>query len=398
MVLIAAVATLSKRSWILMFLGALKQTVHCKRTVQTERPTLGLNDESMSHVETNQLEGNASASPQSHQVLQNALSKYEAWRLGPREMNFVHECIQKIYGFESCGNTVSCFVSLILTEEDAQKRHDAIKAEKPFMEVHGFPLAGYNLWKSLRKGPESLSTHQYAKLKEMNVHEFGRFQAEILRDDEDKALPRMFIPYLAWRCADRGGIIPGCMNKGDKGEQTHTLLIVKTSNDEFHIAQGYITVVGHGVGYSLKDWLASSNKFANPEGFDRNTMAEFLSVMGCFAKAQTGRGVKTDRFDSSGWMKMFNKAESGFSNLNVLRLFAWKEALNAQAAVGGVQNMDGWVAPPQERTKEAKSKPQKKTKYSPPKRPRPTPRPAKEAPWEGGRGVKDLLKRFENHQ
>ena len=102
--------------------------------------------------------------------------------------------------------------------------------------------------------------------------------------------------------------------------QNHIFAIVKRSNINFSLLQGYIKSDVEQ-GYDLSEWLCSRNPFANINGFGTRRLLELLSHFDTFFEnARPGK-----KFDGENHAAVFSVREKHFEGMEYLPSFAWLE-------------------------------------------------------------------------
>ena len=132
---------------------------------------------------------------------------------------------------------------------------------------------------------------------------------------QEEDLPRVFIPYLSWSKVDYE---PQLAVVGKA--QNHIFAIVKRSNINFSVLQGYIKSDVEQ-GYDLSEWLCSRNPFANINGFGKFTLLKLLNHFNTFLE-NARRGKK---FDGENHAAVFLVKEKHFEGSEYLPSFAWFE-------------------------------------------------------------------------
>jgi len=197
--------------------------------------------------------------------------------------------------YMNCGDTVHCFMELILAKKD---------------QTHFFESTA-------DEGQTPLRVYKYRWAKaRASLERLGRLLS-------DGVHPRVFQVYLDWaevqwligpyrelldsenstgpKRRDDGTWATGPLPPNVSDEQRvrmtasamwrdHIFIVVKYSVDNFSIIQGYIGkhkwirqgepgATFHDKGYGLRDWVASDNPFAAQDGFDIAKMNQFLGLL-----------------------------------------------------------------------------------------------------------------------
>ena len=131
---------------------------------------------------------------------------------------------------------------------------------------------------------------------------------------QEEDLPRVFIPYLSWSKV----YYEPSLAVGEA--QNHIFAIVKRSNINFSVLQGYIKSDVEQ-GYDLSEWLCSRNPFANINGFGKFGLIKLLSHFETFLEnARPGK-----KFDGENHAAVFLVKEKHFEGSEYLPSFAWYE-------------------------------------------------------------------------
>ena len=131
---------------------------------------------------------------------------------------------------------------------------------------------------------------------------------------QEEDLPRVFIPYLSWSKV----YYEPQLAMGEA--QNHIFAIVKRSNINFSVLQGYIKSDVEQ-GYDLSEWLCSRNPFANINGFGKFSLLKLLNHFNTFLE-NARRGKK---FDGENHAAVFLVKEKHFEGSEYLPSFAWFE-------------------------------------------------------------------------
>lgn len=258
------------------------------------------------------------------------------------------QTISRIQSFKSCGNTMKHFASLFISTEQINSNVIANMIDGTAM---------YCYWSNPNIVFLSLTQSQlYQKLSESQpiISEYFdsaatswcRFQAcrglislerELMYNDYEEVLPRIFFCSLAWVTLLRNGSSKNAamtdlaspsilkeldINTDDDEDnlRDHKFTIIKHSNNHFQIVQGYIgdqeILCANAksrleinnklqidkpmpfMGQDLREWQSSDNIYCNRLGFDRETMQGFLVRLKSFAS--------NDSFDPHMYKSMFS--------------------------------------------------------------------------------------------
>lgn len=78
------------------------------------------------------------------------------------------------------------------------------------------------------------------------------------------------------------------LNNDFKDIKDHKFTIIKHSNENYQIVQGYITQNSINKGYGNSDWQRMvDNKYSSCDGFDKDSMTTFLTTLGTFVDNKT---------------------------------------------------------------------------------------------------------------
>jgi len=273
-------------------------------------------------------------------TLLSGFRKYKA-SLTKDQKVFVKECHQAdqaLPSYVSCGNTVSCFVKLFskdpsftagkynLKEEHIEKAMQKVKSDynKSVIQHHvvdKFALSNRSVYE-LFSGNSPIN-RAFVSVERWGGRDFAvdlayaSFQDlvdELLKQDKEEDLPRVFIPYFSW---SKVYYEP---NLAVGEAQNHIFAIVKRSNINFSVLQGYIKSDVEQ-GYDLSEWLCSRNPFANINGFGKFGLIKLLSHFDTFLEnARPGK-----KFDGENHAAVFLVREKHFEGSEYLPSFAWYE-------------------------------------------------------------------------
>jgi hypothetical protein len=222
----------------------------------------------------------------------------------------------------SCGNTMNCWASVFLRQEDINKGHIySLISGGLFVQARNqLNLVAFSLLHALataagRTPPHGAMLVLQRYFQRSAAHAVEGLRSVLLAADEDADLPRVFFCSTTW--VAQGLSLP--LRGVDEGMRDHDFALVKRSvvaNGtrvlEFQLVQGYSDSIdylepengapGAGErGFWLLEWQSSGHPFALPSGFDADSMDRWLSMLTVFATSQT--------WEASNFANMFGNYE-----------------------------------------------------------------------------------------
>jgi hypothetical protein len=193
----------------------------------------------------------------------------------------------------SCGNTAMSFASLFLDTHNINlsSLHSVISggfaaqlwnnpnillfyAAKQFSRLSPPPASVLSRYKQKSFKAFCKISQNYCQRRAN--HSLSILREDLLRDDPDHLLPRIFFLSASWAWESQ---LPN--DPYETGLQDHEMIIIKraphttcSSEKEFQLLQGYLPSETEP-GYDLEGWQANCrNLFSSIDGFDRKTLTQ----------------------------------------------------------------------------------------------------------------------------